>query len=380
MKRQIYMDYAAATPLSNKVLRAMEPLWQEDFYNPSGIYLSAKKVRSFVEQARADVAKVIGARSSEITFTAGGSEANNLAITGVMQKHPNKKLLVSAVEHDSIHAVAEQYSHALVPVDQKGRVIIEKLQEMLDDDTVLVSVMLANNEIGTVQPVKEIARIINETRKDRLKNGNKTPLYLHTDACQAANYLDIHIAQLGADMMTLNGGKIYGPKQTGCLYVRAGIELEPVIYGGGQEHGLRSGTENTPGVVGFAAALVDAQSKRASESKRLRELQEHFVRELEKIPDAVINGSKKHRLPNNVNVLLPGADNERLLMELDERGVLCATGSACSASKEASSRVLLAIGLSDEEARASLRFTMGRKTTRKDIDTVAHALRELASD
>jgi cysteine desulfurase len=238
--------------------------------------------------------------------------------------------------------------------------------------------MYANNELGTIQPLREIAKIIHEVRSERLESGNKLPVYFHTDAAQAGNFLNLHVSRLGVDLMSVNGGKIYGPKQTGLLYVKAGIELKPLVLGGGQERGLRSGTENVPGFIGFAKALDIAQKMKDKESKRLKEVRDLFVTELENnIPDFKINGSRKHQTPHIIHVTFQGVDNERLMMELDERGVQCAVGSACSASSAEPSHVLTAIGMDDKEARASLRFSFGRQTTKKDIIKTVKILKTL---
>jgi cysteine desulfurase len=253
-------------------------------------------------------------------------------------------------------------------VNSDGIVDSAALARLIDDDTVLVSVMYANNEVGTIQPIREIAALVRDIRERRRKAGNVTPLYLHTDATQAANYLDIHVSRLGVDMLTLNSGKMYGPKQCGALYVRAGIALRPLVFGGGQERGIRSGTENVSGIVGFAEALDITQNMRRDESHRLTQLQKLCIERLaQKIPLAVINGSLKQRLPNNIHVTIPGQDNERMLMALDEVGIMAAAGSACSASDEEPSHVLRAMGISDADAQASLRFTLGRATTEQDI-------------
>lgn len=360
----IYLDYAAATPIDEQVLAAMQPYFTDNSYNPSASYNAAIEVRQALETARTKVAHWLGARPAEIVFTAGGTEANNLATHGIMRRFPKGNVVVSTIEHESVLAPASRYDCRQVAVMADGRIDLKSLQEKVDDQTVLVSVMYANNEIGTVQPIREVARLLEEIRKQRRAAKNNMPLYFHTDACQAANYLDLHVARLGVDLMTLNGGKIYGPKQSGGLYVKAGIELEPLVDGGGQERGLRSGTENVAGAVGFATALELAQTARHDETTRLQALQKQFFKQLEAaIPKIIINGSLKYRLPNNVHVTIPGQDNERLLIQLDEAGIMAAAGSACSASDQESSHVLHALGLDDAAARASLRFTMGHNTT-----------------
>jgi cysteine desulfurase len=373
--KKIYLDYAAATPMDRAVLEAMQPYFTDIFYNPSATYLAATSVHKDLEAARAAVAGCIGARPVEITFTAGGTEANNLAIRGVMECFPGSSLVVSAIEHDSVLAAARNYDCTELPVTEQGVINIGRLRELITDKTVLISVMMANNEIGTIEPIRQLMEFVDEIRKDRRTRNVKLPLYVHTDAAQAGNYLDIHVSRLGVDMMALNGGKIYGPKQSGALYVRSGVRLKPLIYGGGQEHGLRSGTENVAGAVGFARALQIAQDMRTDETRRMQELQDYFFFKLQTIvPAAVINGWHKKRLPNNVHVTIPGTDNERLLFALDEHGIQAAAGSACSASSEESSHVLHALGLSDVAARSSLRFTMGRMTTKEDIDIVISTL------
>ncbi len=371
----LYLDHAAATPLDPQVFSAMRPYLTEQFYNPSALYLAARQIAADLEQARRSVASYFGCRPVEVTFTAGGTEANNLAIWGIMERYPGKKLVISAIEHDSVRVPAQQYDQALAPVTEQGIVDLPALEKLIDDGTVLVSVMYANNEIGTVQPIRDIGLLTARIRAERGARGVQLPLYLHTDAAQAANYLDVHTARLKVDLMTVNGGKLYGPKQSGALYVRAGLELYPQVRGGGQERGRRSGTENVAGIVGFAKALELAQDMRPQEARRLQELQKYCIEQLKAhIPAIAINGSLSRRLPNNVHITLPGQDNERLIMALDEAGIMAAAGSACSAAKEESSHVLLALGLSDENARSSLRFTMGRATRRHDIDRLVTEL------
>ncbi|MEO7364232.1 MAG: cysteine desulfurase family protein [Candidatus Saccharimonadales bacterium] len=374
----LYLDHAAATPLAPKVLEAMLPFLTEQFYNPSADYVAARSVRSSLDNSRSSVAQVVGARPSEIIFTAGGSEANNLAIHGIMRQYPQANLVVSSIEHESVLAPAERYDCRLAPVHADGVIDLEQLSMIIDDRTVLVSVMHANNEIGTIQPIGQISRLIKTIREQRRLAGNDLPLLLHADACQAANYLDIHVSRLGVDLMTLNGGKVYGPKQSGALYVRGGLKLTPLIDGGGQERGLRAGTENVAQAVGLATALASVQRQRSTEVLRLQELQKLcFSLVSEAMPTASLNGSTKSRLPNNIHLTIPGVDNERILIQLDEQGIMAAAGSACSASSDEPSHVLRAIGLSDDQARASLRLTMGQVTTEDDIRRVVTALSEL---
>lgn len=390
----VYLDYAAATPVDSDVLDTMRPFYAERFYNPSATYLASQEASADLERARSRVAEVLGAKPREIIFTAGGTEANNLAIQGVMRGHregcrksgnpcpgcfSNCSVAVSAIEHDSVLKTAQRFNCSVALVTEQGRVDLDDLRQKISDQTILASVMYANNEVGTLQAIRQIATLITEVKAERSKKGNDLPLYLHTDACQAANYLDLHVSRLGVDMMTLNGGKIYGPKQSGVLYVANHVRLEPLIYGGGQERGLRSGTENVAQAVGFAAALTKAQKLRATEFVRLQELQDEAYEYLEReLPEVAINGSQKHRLPNNLHVTFPGQDNERLMMQLERAGFLVAVGSACSASNEEPSHVLKAMGLSDADAQSSLRITMGRQTTQENMQSLLKSLSQLA--
>jgi cysteine desulfurase len=383
-KQPVYLDYAAATPVDDEVLAAMLPYYQQKFQNPSALYLSAKAAHSDIESARETVAQVLGARPSEIVFTAGGTEANNLAISGVMQQFPDGNVVTSVIEHDSVLHPAAQYQHRLTPVTAQGIIDVIELIKLIDDNTVLVSVMYANNELGTIQPIMKITQQLQSIREQRRAAGNSRPLYFHADACQAANYLPLAKSRLGIDLMTLNGGKIYGPKQSGCLFVRAGVELAPQILGGGQERNLRSGTENVAGIIGFARALQATQQCRDDESTRLGKLQKQFIQQLrDRIPSVIITCSPQDSsaqtenppiLPNFIHVRIPRADNERLIMELDEQGIQAAAGSACSASNDEPSHVLTALGLDEVDAQSSIRFTMGRHTTEVDVDRTIEAL------
>lgn len=363
--------------MDDKVLDAMRPYFKDHFYNPSATYLAARAVSDDLHTAKSKIAYWLGSRPNEIIFTAGGTEANNLAINGVLQQYPGSNIVVSSIEHESVLKPASQYDCRNVPVSPEGVIDLNKLEEAIDHKTVLVSVIYANNEIGTIQPLRDIAAIIARKRKGR---GQGRPLLFHTDAAQAANYLDLHAHRLGVDLMTLNGGKIYGPKQSGILFVKAGTVLHPQILGGGQELGLRSGTENVASCIGLAHALDLVQTNKDDEVKRLQELQNLFYALLEKdIPGAIVNGSRDYRLSNNVHFTLPGFDNERLLIQLDEVGILCAAGSACSASNEEPSHVLRAIGLTKAEAESSLRFTMGAYTNEAEIRTTVRELAKLLS-
>ena len=255
MKTMIYMDYAAATPMDVSVFEAMRPYFTDKFYNPSATYLVAQGVKKDLDAARARVAHWLGARPSEVVFTAGATEANNLAIHGIMQQFPGANIVVSSIEHESILAPAHQYQCREVPVTPAGLVDMDALRAVIDDKTALVSIMYANNEVGTIQPIGQIGQIIEAVRTDRRDRGVAMPIYLHTDAAQAATYLDLHAARLRVDMLSINGGKIYGPKQTGVLFVSSTVRLMAQTMGGGQERGLRSGTENVAGSIGLSKAL-----------------------------------------------------------------------------------------------------------------------------
>jgi cysteine desulfurase len=375
--KTIYLDYAAATPVDPGVIKAMEPYFTDKFYNPSATYLAAKQVRQDLEAARASIAKILGSRPAEIIFTSGATEANNLAINGVASDFPGSEVLVSSIEHESVLEPAKKFNARKIPVSKTGVIGLDQLKKMINDDTVLVSVMMVNNELGTLQPLKDVAALVKRIREDRLELGNELPLYFHTDAAQATNFFDLHLSRLGVDMMSVNGAKIYGSKQSGVLYVKAGTKLSPQIKGGKQEFGLRSGTENIAAAIGFAKALEMAQNNRAVNAKKITELKEYFAKKLQKeIDTSVINGSMKHSAPHILNITFPGQDNERLMMWLDERGVQVATGSACSASNQEPSHVLQAIGLSGSEARSSLRFSLGRFTTKTDIDRTVELLNQ----
>lgn len=376
----VYLDYAAATPVDPIVLEAMLPYFSSNFYNPSAIYSPASEVQRALSDARSTIAQLIGAKSSEIIFTAGGTEANNLAVNGLMQKYQGKTVAFSAIEHDSVRFSAQNYANVIIPVDEKGLVNEKAVSDSIDENTCLVSVMYANNEIGTVQPIRKISLALEQIRKDRIKLGNDLPLYLHVDAAQAGNYLDLHVHRLGIDLMTVNGGKIYGPKQSAFLFVKSGINLEPQVKGGGQERNLRSGTENVANAVGLAKALEISLNKKHDEVSRLQDLQDYFIKKIkEQFPIVSINGSLKYRLPNNIHITIPGIDNERVLMALDMDGIYAAAGSACSASNDEPSHVLAAMGYDDDYIRSSLRFSMGRQTSEEDIDhTIQSLVRILA--
>ncbi len=366
----IYLDYAAATPLDHKVLTAMMPYLSERFYNPSSPYAPAIAVRRDYEAAKSKIAAIIGAQAGELTMTAGATESINLAFASA-----SGHIVTSAVEHQSVLAAAKRHEHTIVPVDRYGRVSPEDVKAAVTPETWLVSVGLANSEIGTVQPLGKIAEALKSIRAERQESGNKTPLYLHTDASQGVGQLDINVARLGVDMLTINAAKMYGPKQVGLLYAARSIELEPQIVGGGQEQGRRSGTENVAGVIGMATALEMADKQRKIETHRLAGLRDTLQRSLAgAFPDAIISGHPKHRLAGHLHISFPGIDAERLVFGLEAKGVLVATGSACAANKGTRSHVLEAVGLQPHEADGSLRLSLGKQTDEPTIKEAADAI------
>ena len=382
--KEICLDYSSATPLDPRVKAAMEPYWSEEYGNPSSIHAKGRAAKKAIEDARKTVAAVLHCRASETIFTSGATEADNMAIFGVAGAFEGKRahFITSAIEH---HAVLKSFdalerrghSVTILGVSADGIIDLRALEEAIRPETVLISISYANNEIGTIQPIKDIGRMLKDERRKRETGENRLPVYFHSDASQAAGFLDLNVDRLGVDLMTLNSAKVYVPKGVGALFVRRSIELVPVIYGGGQEKNLRSGTENVPGIVGFAAALEIAEAERSKESKRLAGLRDYFIgRLLAEIPGAVLNGHPTERLPNNVNASIPGIDGETAVVYLDAEGVYAATGSACSPASLEPSHVLLAVGKSPGEAAGSLRFTLGRATSKEDIDGVLAVLPE----
>ncbi len=361
----IYLDYASATPISDRVLRAMEPYFQDEFYNPSAIYAPAIKVKQDYVRAKDSLARSLGVKSGEITITAGATESINLAFFNFAR---DGHVVTTAIEHPAVLQSAELYQHSIVSVGSSGVVSVDDIKNAITEQTTLISIAIANNELGTLQPLKKIAQLIGEVRKERLDSGNDRPIFLHTDASQGASLLDISVSRLGIDMMTLNAGKIYGPKQVGLLWVRSGILTQPQIVGGGQEKGLRSGTENMAGVVGFAKALEVAQEKRKSENLKLGKLRDSMEKKIkEEIPQAIFSGDHKRRLANFLHVSFPGLDGERLVYRLENVGVLVATGSACSANHHTGSHVLKSIGLNQSEQTGSIRITLGGSSNNDNI-------------
>jgi cysteine desulfurase len=368
----IYLDHAAATPLDKRVLKAMSPYFSKEFFNPSSPYKQAVKVRRAYEAAKQTIALSMGAKAGEIIITAGATESINMAFAA-----SRGHVVTSNIEHQSILACAAEHNHTLIKVDENGIISAESVRLAIEPDTQLVSIGLANNELGTIQPIRDIAEIIKKERKARLARLDSTPIYFHCDASQGAGLLDINVARLGVDMLTLNAGKIYGPKQIGLLWASNDVRIKPLILGGGQEYGLRSGTENIAGVVGFAKAIEIASKHHKGEAERLAKLRDNMQSLLtEAFSRSIVSGHKKHRLANYLHVSFPGLDGERLVFLLENRGVLVATGSACAANKGTRSHVLKAIGLTDEEADGSIRISLGRLSDAENTKMAARIIIE----
>jgi cysteine desulfurase len=353
--RLIYLDHAAATPMDPKVLTAMQPYFAQLFFNPSAPYAPALSVRRDYEEAKHTIARSIGASPDELVMTAGATESISLAFESI-----GGHIVVPAIEHHAVLEAAKKHDHTIVEVDERGFVSADSIKAAIQSTTQLVSIALANNELGTIQPLRDIAGVVKAERDARLARGDKTPIYFHSDASQGVGQLDVNVARLGVDLITLNAAKIYGPKQVGLLWAASYVALTPQVVGGGQERGLRSGTENVAGVVGFAKALELASEHRKFESDRLAKLRNDLEKQLtDAFSEAVLSGHQKHRLSGHLHISFPNLDAERILFSLENRGVLVATGSACAANKGTRSHVLTAIGLAPEVADGSLRLTLG---------------------
>jgi cysteine desulfurase len=371
----IYLDHAAATPLSKRALIAMTPYFSEQFFNPSAPYLPAAEVREAYEAAKSEIAQTIGAKGNDLVITSGATESINLAFTVA-----SGRILISETEHSSVSAAAKKAgNYEMVKVNKYGLLDLEDLKKKITPETQFISVALVNGELGTIQPMSEIAAIIKREKQKRLETGNNTPIYLHSDASQGLGLLDVSVARLGVDLLTLNSAKIYGPK-VGALWFNHVIKLQPVVVGGGQELGLRSGTENVPGVIGFAAAMTEAKKHISSERKRLESLRNILISEFKKaIPsesELLFLGNPKYQLVSFLSLSFPGLDTERLIFKLEQKGVLVSTGAACAASKGQKSHVLKAIGLSDAEIAGSLRLTLGKLNNAENIKKAAKIIVE----
>ncbi len=362
--KEIYFDNAATTKTDKRVLKEMLPYFKGKYGNPNSMHNKGIEARQAIEEARQKVSNILNCSKEEIIFTGSGTESDNLAIFGYARKNRDKgkHIITTKIEHHAVSHCFERLSKegfdvTFLDVDSEGFVFAEDLKKAIRNDTIFVSIIYANNEIGTIQNIKELAKICKEKG-----------VAFHTDACQAANYCNIDVLDLGVDMMTLNGSKIYGPKGVGILYKKKGVEIEPILYGGGQENGIRSGTENVANIVGFAKALELVYEEKEKEIRKLTELRDYFINELLKIPDTKLNGPRENRLPNNVNVSFANIEGESLLLLLNEEGIFASTGSACSSKDLAPSHVVTAIGNSPEIAHSSMRFSLGKDITKKQID------------
>lgn len=369
----IYLDYAAATPIDKRVKEAMEPYCSDLFFNPSASYFLAKKVHADLESARHNLAQIIGARPAEIILTAGATESINIAVNSFAGD-----IITINVEHPAVLASVKARGGKVLAVEPNGLIDTGKLGALITDQTELISIGYVNSETGIIQDIKAVSNLVKSIRSDRVSRNISLPLLLHVDASQGAGLVDLNVARLGVDLMTLNASKCYGPKQVGLLYARAGVKLKPLISGGGQEMGIRSGTENVAGAVGFAKALTLADNTRKSELKRLSSLRNLAKKILvNDLGDKLVfNENTKHNAPNILNISYPSVDGERVLFALDEVGVMVATGSACAANKGLRSHVLLALGLSNELVDGSIRLSFGRFTKEDDIKKASHLIAE----
>lgn len=362
---KIYFDHNATTPVAPEVLAAMLPYFCEEYGNASSIHTFGQRGRGAVEQARESVAALLGARPAEIMFSSGGTESNNLAIFGVVgaASGDRKHVITSAIEHSAVLDPCEALERrgvavTVLPVDREGIVNPEDVRRAIRPETVLITIMLANNELGTIEPIEEIGKIAAETG-----------VMLHTDAVQAAGKAMIDVARLGAHLLSISAHKLYGPKGVGALYVRKGTRLKPLMYGGHSERDRRPGTENVSGIAGLGKAAELAMSRLDEECRRIAALRDRLEKGLlERVPYARVNGSRANRLPNTTNLTFPFVEGEAMVIALDLKGIACSTGAACSSGAVRPSHVLTAIGLAPEDARATLRFSLGHQTTNQEID------------
>ncbi|MBL7126252.1 MAG: cysteine desulfurase NifS [Dehalococcoidales bacterium] len=370
MKR-IYLDYAATTPTHPDVVKAMLPHFSDSFGNPSSIYACGQDAKEAIEGARASVAALIGAHEDEIVFTSGGTEADNAALKGVAYANSGRgnHIITSAIEHHAIletgHYLETQgFEVTILPVDKYGMVDPDDVRRAITDKTIIVSIMNANNEIGTIQPIAEIARVTRDAG-----------VYLHTDAVQTVGRIPFSVDGLGVDLLSMSAHKLYGPKGVGVLYVRKGTKLVSFMHGGEQESGRRASTHNVPGIVGLGKAAQIAQREMDEEAERVTRLRDKLINGiLENLDHARLNGHPRVRLPNNVNVSISYAEGEAMCLNLDREGICCSTGSACSSAATEPSHVLLALGLDPLQAHSSLRFSLGKWTTEEEIDRVLDVL------
>jgi len=375
--RRIYLDHSATTPVDPQVAELMMTYFLEYYGNPSSVHFFGRQVKKALEEARTQVASFINADTAEITFTSGGTEADNLAIQGAAKARAGKgkHLITSAIEHHAVldtfkYLAKNGYELTILPVDEEGIVSVEELQKAIRPDTILISIMHANNEVGSIQPVEEIGRIAREKG-----------ILFHVDAVQSLGKIPIDVKKMNIDLLTVSSHKIYGPKGVGALYVRKGVKISPLVHGGSQERKLRSGTENAPGIIGFGKACELAAQRMEEENKELVRLRDKLLNGiLARIDKVKVNGPfGEKRLPNNVNVSINYIEGESLLLSLDMLGIAASSGSACTSGSLDPSHVLLAMGLSHEVAHGSLRLSLGRQNTDEDIDYVLQELPKIVA-
>ncbi|MBC7331830.1 MAG: cysteine desulfurase NifS [Synergistetes bacterium] len=376
--RRVYLDHSATTPIAPEVLEEMLPFLKENFGNPNSLHSWGRTARKAIEEARASVAKLISAEPSEIVFTGGGSESDNFAIKGTAfaLKDKGKHIITSQVEHHAVLEVCEWlekmgFEVTYLPVDEYGSVKVEDLKKAIREDTILVSIMFGNNEVGTIQPIEEIGKICREKG-----------IIFHVDGVQAVGHIPVNVKELNIDMLTISAHKMYGPKGVGALYIRKGLKPTPLIHGGGQERGLRSGTENVAGIVGLgAAAKLALKRLESGDEERIKKLRDKLIDEvLRRIPDTLLTGHRERRLPFHASFCFKYIEGESLILKLDMAGIGASTGSACSSASLEPSHVLLAMGLPHEVAHGSLRLTLGKDTTEEDIDYTVENLVKIVDE
>jgi cysteine desulfurase len=362
-KRNVYLDHSATTPVREEVVEAMLPFYQELYGNPSSVHAPGRTVRRALEEAREKTAQALGAEPTKIFFTAGGTESNNITLRGAAKKRGKPgHIITSSIEHHAVLDVcsdlaAEGHRVTFLPVDRYGQINIEQLQQAITPDTFMISIMAANNEIGTLQPLAAIGEVARDHK-----------ILFHTDAVQMVGQLPINLKQLNVDFLSLSAHKFNGPKGIGALYMRKGAKVTPLYCGGGQERKVRPGTENVPGIVGLSRALELSVAEMADKQKRLEKMRNRMITGLLKISETILNGHPEERLPNNVNVSFKHIEGEAVLLSLDLEGIAASSGSACSSGSLDPSHVLSAIGLDHPTAHGSIRFSLGRGNTEEDID------------